>query len=332
MAYTTIDDPSAYFKVQLYSGTGSIQSITFDDTDTTMQPDFVWVKDRESTESNTLFDSVRGATKGIDADAGGTEWTSVNSLTAFGSDGFTVGTGGEVNTSSDDFVAWCWKESATAGFDLVGWTGNDTARTISHSLSAVPHMMIVKNRTSDYSWNIYHHRNTSAPETDHLVWNTNAATVDSNTRWNDTAPTSSVFTLGTAGSTNKDTHNFIGYIFTSIQGYSKFGSHTWGTGNADNAFVYTGFRPALVILKRSDGSDHWWIHDNKRLGYNGESRVAYINTTAAEADSQQIDLLANGFKIRTNDAGYNASGGTYVYMAFADAPFVNSNGVPATAF
>ena len=330
MAYTTIDDPSAYFKCQLYTGTGSSNAVTFNDTDTDMQPDLVITKNRDSARAGMLFDSVRGVEKRFVTSTDDASGDDSNTLTAFGSDGFTVGSSNEVNESSDGMVAWCWKESATSGFDMVAYTGTGSAKTESHSLSAVPHFMLVKQRSNAYEWKVYHHKNTSAPETDYLILNTTAATFDRDTVWNDTAPTSSVFSVGTEDGTNENTETFMAYLFSEKQGYSKFGSYT-GNGNADGAFVYTGFKPAFILLKNSSGSSDWQLIDNKRLGYNVDNNRLKANETQTEDTTDYLDLLSNGFKIRSTSGDYNTSGNTFIYAAFAEAPLVNSNGVPCNA-
>ena len=332
MAYTTIDDPSAYFKVQLYTGTGSSLAVTFNDTDTDMQPDLVWLKVRNTTGHSQAFDASRGVTKVIYPSQTDPEGTVAESLKTFDSDGFTLGTSSYTNTSSNTYVAWCWKESATSGFDIVTYTGNGSARTISHSLSAVPHLMMIKHLESgDYDWRVYHHKNTSAPETDYLRINTTDQTTDS-PEFNDTAPTSSVFSVGTTDGVNEDGQDFIAWLFTNIQGYSKFGSYT-GNGNADGPFVYTGFRPAWIILKNSSTTNGWNIWDTKRSTFNPADDLLPPHTTGAESTSANwtIDILSNGFKARDSNNEANGSGNTLVYAAFAEAPFVNSNGVPCNA-
>ena len=336
MAYTAIDDPSAYFKVQLYTGNGSANhAITFDDTDTDMQPDFVWIKNRDATDSHCLFDSVRGATKVIHSDTNAAEVTDTDTLDSFTSDGFQVDADVKVNTDGEDYVAWCWKESATAGFDIVAYTGNGTSgRTVAHSLSATPDFFTVRRTLSDGdSWRIYHKNNTAAPETDYLVLDTNAATADNAAMWNDTAPDSSNFTLGNAGSTNENTKTFIAYVFKGIQGFSKFGGYT-GNANADGAFVYLGFKPAFFMLKRNGGGYNYYMSDNKRFTGSETANPAHSKQNADESPADEvhpiIDFLSNGVKIRQNESTVN-SAVTHLYWAFAEAPFVNSNGVPNNA-
>ena len=329
-AYTTIDNPEAYFQVKLYTGDGSTVAHTLDG-DTDMQPDMVWIKSRSGTYSHILHDSVRGATKELKPNGTNAEGTDTDGLTAFGSDGFSLGTGGAVNVNTGTYVAWCWQESATAGFDIVSYAGNGSAGlTVSHSLSAVPKLMIVKNRSGSYSWAVYHGANTSAPETDSLFLDVTDATSDRLAEWNDTAPTSSIFTVSDGNSVNNSSENFIAYLWRSVQGFSKFGSYT-GNGNADGTFVYTGFRPAWILTKETSGVASWRIIDNKRDTINPAQTNLYPNQDSADYTEYPIDILSNGFKIKHSGGGQNESGASYIYMAFAEAPFVNSNGVPCNA-
>ena len=344
MAYTAIDNPELYFQAKTYTGTGSSLAITLDG-DEDMSPNLVWIKVRSNgTYTPSLYDSVRGVNKELVSSANYAENDDDNSgntsLNTFGSDGFTLGDFYyKVNKSGDSYVAWCWKESATAGFDIVSYAGNGTDDTdISHNLSAVPKMIIVKNRDAADAWQVYHHKNTSAPETDYMVLNTATATADAADRWSDEAPTSSVFTLGDGAEVNTDTENYIAYCFAEKQGFSKFG--TLDSINSDNgAFSYCGFKPALVILKSidtTDGWSNWLMFDNKRNTYNLTDLELAANATAAENDGganyAQIDLLSNGFKIRRDASwGYGKADETLIFMAFAEAPFVNSNGVPCNA-
>ena len=330
--YTSIDNPELYFQTKLYTGTGDDDLAITLDGDENMQPDMVWIKERNDTGHTLVYDAVRGATKEVYTNLTNAESTNAATLKSFDSDGFTLGTGGGVNTDDNTHVAWCWKESADAGFDIVSFTGNITNRTISHSLSAVPHVLLTKNREASEAWVVYHSANTSAPETDYLVLNTNAATVDGNTTWNDTAPTSSVFTVSTSPAVNGDGEGMIAYLWSEKQGFSKFGGYT-GNGNAsDGTFVYTGFRPALVLVKATSRTGDWYLMDNKRDTIN--SIDLSISANSSNADNNQgnfIDFLSNGFKLYLSGFGLNESGATYIYMAFAEQPFVNSNGVPCNA-
>ena len=334
--YTQIDNPELYFQTKLYTGQASSQgdgtttAITFDG-DEDMAPNLIWIKNRDGTDWHDVTDSVRGVAKSIFPNNDDAEEAAATSVTAIGSDGFTVGSSDQVNDASDKYVAWCWKESADAGFDILTFEGNSTDDTdISHNLSAVPHFMIVRNFDADKEWCVYHHKNTSAPETDQLVLNTNAATTDSDDKWSDEAPTSSVFTVGDSSQLNASGNTSIGYLWSEKQGYSKFGSYT-GNGNADGTFVYTGFRPAMVIIKVTSTTSSWRIYDAKRDIDNPCNTRLLPNEDGADSTETLFDLCSNGFKLRTSDSATNGSGSTYIYMAFAEQPFVNSNGVPCNA-
>jgi hypothetical protein len=327
MAYTTIDNPELYFQCKNFVGSSSAQSITLDGSED-MQPDFIWFKNRETSSRHQLYDSVRGATKLINSDHADAEQT-VSYFTSFDSDGFTIPSGSSaLNGGSQNIIAWCWKESADSGMDIVSYTGNGSARTISHSLSAVPKMIIVKDRDdADYSWHVYH----EAVGNGKTFYLDIANTPDTNSiYWNDTSPTSSVFSVGTSVTTNKSSDDFIAYLFTPKQGYSAMGSYT-GNANADGTFVFLGFQPAFVMVKNIDAAENWIIFDNKRPGYNLTDALLKPNLANAESTSGvKFDLLSNGFKARVSDAEGNSSN-TFIYMAFAEAPFVNSNGVPCNA-
>ena len=356
MAYTTIDDPSAYFKVQLYTGNAGTQSITFNDTDTTMQPDLIWIKCRGAIELHTVVDSVRGDSGQntgyyyVETQSSGAEQAhSGNTLvSAIGSNGFSLGNNNQVNIAQP-FVSWNWKLgttsgittnagtditpsgysfNATSGVSAVAYTANNTDdQQIPHGLGVAPHMIISKGRTA-YQWGVYHQSNTSAPETDFLVFNDPCETSDEDDRWSDEAPDTVNWTVGDGNDTNKDTGTYIAYLFTGKQGFSKFGSYE-GNGNADGIFVYTGFRPAMVITKSFDSSSSWHIFDNKREGYNVDNDPLVADLNSVEASTDMIDLVSNGFKFRISTDPNVAE--SYIYMAFAESPFVNSEGVPCNA-
>ena len=349
MAYTTIDNPELYFQVKTYTGNASTNAITLDG-DENMQPDMVWLKSRSYSDNHVVHDSVRGSTKRVFPNLTQAEGTEATSVTSFDSDGFTLGADGIANGGSGKtYVAWNWKAggsassnsngsitssvsaNTTAGFSIVAYTGNETAgATVGHGLGAVPQTYWVKSRSVGDGWRVYHHKVSSDPETDYLILNSDNANADSHGYWNDTAPTSSVFSLGAAGEVNTNSSTNIAYCFTEIKGYSKFGSYV-ANGNSDNAFVYTGFRPTFLMTKLSSTSGGGWeIVDSKRDGYNGENNRLYPNDTAAEGTGNDYDLLSNGFKVRQS-GGSQQSGRTNIYMAFAESPFVNSNGVPNNA-
>ena len=328
MAYTTIDNPELYFQTKLYTGNDGTQSLTLGG-DEDMQPDFVWFKARSGdAASHTLFDSVRGAQKRLNADSGNAESTLTTGLSSFDSDGFSIGSNADMNANTVTYVAWCWKESATAGFDIVSMTGTGSARTNAHSLSAVPQWIMVKELDNAGSWYTY---TESQGNTKSMFINaTNAVSAGSSGYWNDTTPTSSVFSLGTDGGVNQASTAYVAYVFRSVQGFSKFGTYL-ANSNVDGPFVYLGFRPALVIVKCASDVNDWAALDDKRSPFNPVDDSVYPNTSAAEVTSHVIDFLSNGFKIRDSDGTVNSTGNTYIYMAFAEAPFVNSEGVPTPA-
>ena len=326
MAYTTIDDPSAFFQTMLHAEDDT--AFTFDGN-SDLQPDMIWNKNRdENNYEHHIIDSVRGVSKLARVSTTTAEFTSADSITAIGSDGFTTGAdnNGYVSSGTDKQVSWCWKESATAGFDIVSYTGNASARTISHNCGAIPTMMIVKKRSDADNWSVYH-RITGAGN--FTILNTTAASAGSSTMWNNTTPTSSVFSLGNKGEVNANGQTFIAYLFAEKKGYSKFGSYT-GNGNADGTFVYTGFKPAFIMVKNTS-TGGWQLRDNKRTTFNLLTNLNYANSSSAEQTTDGIDFLSNGWKLRNAAGDNNASGTAYIYMAFAENPFVTSTGVPATA-
>jgi len=352
MAYTTIDDPSAYFQTALYTGDGASSNATTNGGNSDLQPDWLWIKNRSSsggTGPNIIFDSTRGPTKDLHTNNNEAEHTNSNTCKSFNTDGFTVGDSGAVNNNTDNFVAWQWKANGgtttsgggndsvststhqantTSGFSVVTYTGNGTAgATVAHGLGAVPQIVLLKRRdASGHTWQMYHH---SLGNTHYLQLNNTDAALDGEV-FNDTTPSSSVFTLHDFSTSNGNNGTFVAYCFAEKQGYSKFGSYT-GNGNADGPFVYTGFKPAWVILKRSSGVADWNIFDNKRPGYNETNARLRANDTTAESTSDAgVDLLSNGFKCRLGSE-FNASSTTNIYMAFAESPFVSSKGVPTTA-
>ena len=357
MAYTTIDDPSAHFQTKIYSGDGNDdRNITYDGN-ADMQPDWLWFKRRNQDVNHILFDSTRGVTKRNHSNNTNAEATEANFLQAFNSNGFQVGTDADINGSGGTYVSWGWKANGgttttndasstgvgsidsvyqantTAGFSIVTYTGNATSgATVAHGLGAVPHVIIVKCiGAGSTNWATYHHKNTSAPETDALEFNNTNATSDDVTQWNDTAPTSTVFSLGSGGDSNPS-QTMVAYCFAEIQGYSKFGSYT-GNGNADGPFVYTGFKPAWILVKRTDNTNGWFLMDNKRSPFNLTNDYLRPNASDAEGEAANSvwDTLSNGFKLRGTGADVNASGSPFIYLAFASSPLVGSDGTPCTA-
>jgi hypothetical protein len=348
-AYTAIDDPEAYFQPVIYTGNGSADHAITLPGDTDMQPDLVWIKNRDATDSHCLFDAVRGATKLISSDSGDGETTDADTLDSFATDGFQVDADVKVNTNTEKYVAWCWKANGTgssdttgsinstatsastaSGFSIVKFTGTGANATVGHGLGIVPKMMFVRNLTSGgLAWRVH---NSSLVSANVLYLNQTDGSSSDATSFNSTAPTSSLFSVGSNSATNESTSAIIAYCFADIQGFSKFGSYT-GNGNADGTFVYTGFRPAYVMVKRTNTTGHWVMWDSTRDTYNLTHKRLYANLTGTEYDGDALglDLLSNGFKFRVNTSEWNGSGDTHIYMAFAEAPFVNSNGVPCNA-
>jgi hypothetical protein len=328
--------PPDYFNTVLYSGNStddrSISDVGF-------SPNFSWIKKRgPAAGGHVLYDTVRGATKQLVANSTAAEVTNYQHgfLKSFDSDGFTLGEGSDtdayaiVNESGQTYVAWNWVEGATPGFDIVSYTGNATARTISHNLGVVPKMMIVKNRADTDNWAVYHASNTAAPATDYLVLNANSTTADDATVWNDTAPTSSVFSVGTGSLTNGNTEAMIAYVFAPVEGFSAFGSYL-GNANANGPMINLGFRPAFVMIKEADTSARdWIIQDATRNPFNAANLQLLPNASSAEAltfysQSAAIDIVSNGFKVRSSTVRVGENGANYIYAAFAEAPFKTAN-------
>ena len=344
MAYTTVNKSSLHQNTVLYTGNNTGQSIT----GVGFQPDLVWNKSRGNTESHNVWDAVRGTTKGLVTNAGDAESTWATGLTSFDSDGFTVGSLDSLNDNSLNFAAWCWKANGagsantdgsinstatsantTAGFSIVKYTGTGSNATVGHGLGVAPKMILIKGVAATW-WFVYH-AGIPTPTTAKLNLNTNGHNNDAQASyWNSTAPTSSVFSLGTEGSVNSSGADYIAYCFADVAGYSKMGNYI-GNSSTDGNFCYTGFKPKFLILKRDNGDDWWGLYDSVRSPYNVTKERIYPNTNDAGADVTNVDFLSNGFKLRTTDGAINATGGTYIFMAFGQS-LVGSNNVPCTAF
>ena len=351
MAYTTIDDPSAYFHTQLHTGTGSAQTVTNDANAGDFKPDWIWVKNRDDTDSHMLSDSNRGSTKALTSQDNIAEFTPTNGDLAFLTDGYSFGSNNNYNRSSDKFVAWQWKANGgttstntsgtsnstvqantTAGFSIVTRVGTGSAgATYGHGLGKKPDVIINKEYDATNDW--YSYWRVMGDGTHWILLDTTGAKVDDANMWNDTAPTSTVFSVGNSGGSNGSSRNYLAYCFTAIQGFSKFGSYK-GNGNADGTFVYTGFKPAFLIIKAASRTGEWVMLTGKiATGTNSNplTDAIYAHTNAAETGTFTLDFLSNGFKIRHTSNATNGSGETYIYMAFAEHPFVSSEGVPVTA-
>jgi len=340
-----INKPEDYFNTKLYTGNGSTQSIS----GVNFSPDWVWLKGRSVAYSHGVFDTVRGVLKNLKVNGTDAEATSANTVTSFDSDGFTLGSEAGFNENTSTFVSWSWKAggtassnndgsitssvsaNTTAGFSIVSYTGNATAgATVGHGLGVKPSMMIIKTRESAGNWVVFHG---TQPATKYIELNNTGTLGTSTAPFNDTEPTSSVFTLGTWSNTNDNGNGMIAYCFAEKKGYSKFGSYV-GNNNDDGAFVYTGFKPAFVLIKIIDTqTDNWIMQDNKRNTSNlSTSQRLRANSSGAEfSSSNEIDLLSNGFKVHGADGEINGSGASYIYMAFAEQPLVGTNNIPATA-
>jgi len=342
MAYSNINKPNEYFNTKLYTGNGTGQSIT----GVGFQPDFVWCKRRSTSGQNFLQNIVQGTNKALFSDSTSAEFTGGvdggTSVTSFDSDGFTLGTEGGINGSGGTFASWNWlaggtgvsntqgsiastvSANTTAGFSVVSWTGN--SGTVGHGLGQKPACIIIKSKQSVNNWVVVN-QGLGTMSGNVLVLNTTGAASGGGA--GQVEPTANVFTI-TSGLAAND--NNIGYVFAEKKGFSKFGSYT-GNGSSNGTFVYTGFKPAFVITKRTDSADNWGLLDNKRDGYNLTNKALTPNSSGAEytTNSPASDFVSNGFKIRQSDGVINASGGSYIYMAFAESPLVAGNYVPTTA-
>ena len=328
MAYTDIDKPSDYFNTKLYTGNGGAQTIT----GVNFEPNLIWIKQRNGTGNHVVTDTVRTVDYQLHTNSADAQSNLTNNVTSTNSDGFVVNTDGEVNGSSDTYVAWNWKEQAGV-MDIVTYTGNGSNRTIAHNLGVKPAVMIHKGRSNTYNWGVYHHALSPSNERS-LNFNTNGAVNvdDGGVYYNSTDPTSSVFSLGTNVGYNANSATYVAYLFAEKQGYSKFGSYT-GNGDVDGSTIWCGFSPAFIMIKCTDLARVWRMWDNKRDVNNPNTANFQAQASNAEYDdpSVSIDFLSSGFKVRSTDSSYNGSGNSYVYMAFAENPFVTSTGVPATA-
>lgn len=345
----TIWQGNQYMDATLYTGNGGSQTIT---NAGGFSPDLVWTKARSTPSSHQLYNSVTGVNIYLKSNSTDAEVSLANTLTSFNSNGFTLGANDSGNQSGTTAVAWQWdagtstvtntdgtissqvRANTTAGFSIVTYTGNSSASaTVGHGLGVAPKMIIVKERSTNVSgwntWVVYHE---SLGNTRYILLNTTAAAVTTANAWNNTSPTSSVFTVAfNAGAgVNYNSATYVAYCFAEIAGFSKFGSYT-GNGSTDGPFIYLGFRPKFVMIKRTDAAGGWNIFDSSRSSNNVNGNLLNANLSDAEyTQSPYNDFLSNGFKIRTNDTGQttgneNQNGSTYIYMAFAESPFNFSN-------
>ena len=342
MAYTTINKSTDNFNTKLYTG----NSGTLNVTGVGFQPDFTWIKSRTSSSyGHDLYDAVRGATKTLNSNNTNAEYTEADRLQSFDSDGFTLGSAGATN-SSTNYVSWNWKANGagssntdgsitstvsanqTAGFSIVKYTGTGSNATVGHGLGATMDFAILRRYTQTSSWLVYHK---SLGATKAIYLNETGAVGTNSSGFNDTAPTSSVFTIGNGATGNTSSADHIAYCFAEKTGYSKFGSYT-GNGSTDGTFVYTGFKPAFVMIKKNGAGDNWIMYDNKINLTNVMDTNLYPNLTNAEDTStnHHLDFLSNGFKWRTTSNTRQGSGSEVIYMAFGQS-LVGSNNIPCTA-
>jgi hypothetical protein len=348
MAYTAINNSTDYFRTKLYTGNGSVRSITFDES-SNMQPDLMWVKSRTTTASWLSNDAVRGATKRLKLDLTTAESTETGMITSFDTNGFSLGTTSTSNANAETFASYSWKANGsgssnsdgsitstvsvdtTAGFSIVKWSGSGSNATIGHGLGVAPKMIITKSLGTS-AWAVY---NENLGNTNVMFLDTSATTTANVAYWNNTSPTSTVFSVGTDDSVNHSGNDMIAYCFAEKIGYSRFGSYR-GNGNADGSFVYTGFKPTWMVVKHASGGtaggEHWNLQDVKRSPYNTSIIMLSPNETSTDnsTTNNSIDILSNGFKIRTVDGRLNNAGATYIYMAFGQT-VVGSNNIPCTA-
>ena len=348
MAYTTINKSTDYFNTKLFTGNSSTNAIT----GVGFQPDWTWLKSRSGANDHQLYDAVRTATKYLRAESSDAEGTASTGLTSFDSDGFTLGSAGTTNNSGASMASWNWKANGsgsansdgsitttatsantTSGVSLVNYTGNLSSSgnsTVGHGLGVAPQAMLIKSTSNTENWGVYHKDLTANYI---LQLNSTSAQIDTSSEGTLTAPTSSVFTVNYRGEYGNNGQNYIAYVFAPVQGFSKFGKYT-GNGNTDGPFIYTGFKPAFVIIKKSTGSAQDWIMiDNKRGVFNTFGERLYPNlANAADTSGEYFDFFSNGFKVMDNVALWNNDNSTYIYMAFAAAPIVGTNNIPANAF
>jgi len=346
MPTPTIPAGNLYMNATLYTGNGTaatdVQTITNGVAGQSFQPDLVWTKSRSNAVSHHIGDSVRGIDKTLVSNLTSAEGTYTYDIHAFNSNGFTVGNDGSQNTSGYTYVGWQWKAGGTAvtntsgtisaqvsanttsGFSVVTYTGTGVNATIGHGLGVAPSMIIFKVRSNGtYGWYCY---TSPLGATQHLVLNTTAALSSSSTLFNDTLPTSTVMSVGTSPGTNQSGQTYVAYCWAEIAGFSRIWYYI-GNGSSDGPFIYTGFRPRFVMVKRADTIANWTIRDTARNSYNSANLGLFPNLSNAEdsTSGRDIDILSNGFKIRGTDSDLNTSSGTYVYACWAENPFKYSN-------
>jgi hypothetical protein len=350
MPTPTIPDGELFFNATTYTGNGGTLTVTNGAAGQSFQPDFVWVKDRTTANGHTLSDSVRGAGKLLFSNATAAEsGNSGDLIQSFNSNGFTVnntylgGSNGTTNTNGNAYVGWQWKAggaavtntagtissqvsaNTTSGFSVVTYTGTGSNATIGHGLGVAPRIVIVKDRDRVTDWPIMAQAaNNGSGQLGWIRLNTTDPWSTTAILWNNTSPTSTVFSIGTYDYVNEPSSRYVAYCFSEVAGYSKFGSYT-GNGSADGPFVYLGFRPKYVLCKRTNTTGDWVINDAARNPSNALNLWLYPNYSDAEATFTFCDFVSNGFKIRVGPTAMNNNGDSYIYMAFAENPFKYAN-------
>jgi hypothetical protein len=336
-----INKPSDYFNTVLYTGNGSTNNIT----GVGFQPDFIWNKQRNGTNSHYLFNAITGTGKFLKSNSTDAEGTNTDTVTSFDSDGFTLGSAAGNNGSGNTMASWNWlangagssntdgsitstvSANTTSGFSIVSYTGTGSNATVGHGLGVAPSWIVIKGRNQVEDWTTYH---ISTGNTKNVILNSTGVPDTSTTYWQDTSPTSSVFYLGSSTRPNTSGGTYIAYCFAEKKGFSKFGSYV-SNNNADGTFVYTGFKPAFLLLKNITAANTGWeIYDNKRTPTNVANLFLRPNTSDADVSSDRLDILSNGFKLR-QVGDTNSNSDVIIYMAFAEEPLVGTNNIPATA-
>ena len=344
MAYTTVPKSTAYFTPTLYTGNYSTNAIT----GVGFQPDLTWIKTRTTAgENHYLFDVIRGVTKYIHSDTSAAQGTNAATLTTFGSDGFTVGANNSVNKSGEPLVSWNWKGGTTSGiatngdtditpssysfnqtsgFSIIRYTGiGGQPIQIPHGLGVQPKMFIIKRLNSTGSWGVLPQQ----ISTGHLYLDATSALSTVNPLSGGVLADTVNFSVSNSGDVNASGGTYVAYCFADVQGFARHGWYD-GNGSAEGVFQYLGFKPSYVLIKNTTATEAWFLYDNKR-GYNGSMAALFPDEAAAEGFANNIDLLSNGFKIRTAGAILNGNTTRYIFSAYASEPLVSTNGTPATA-
>ena len=351
MAYTTIDKPTLHFNTKLWTGNSTTDRAF---TGIGHQPDMLWVKGRNEGTDHEINDAVRGSTNYIRPNITNGEGTEAESVKSFDTDGYTLGNANYWNWTAKTFVGWSWKAGTTTGlsggtitpsaysinttscFGIYKWTGTNANATIAHGLGVAPKLVIIKRLTDGAGWMVQHDGLTSASYI--LKMNETAAQSSDAGNFNGTAPDATVFHVGTSNNTNQSTVAHVAYCFADVKGYQKLGTYE-GNGNANGSFIYTGFKPAFVMIKNADAIEAWNIWDNRRSASGGNNEVGYCllpNSAVVEqahtaSTGKQIDIYSNGFKMRGSGTEHNGNNNTHIYLAIAEEPLVASNGIPCTA-